>query len=249
MGEWWAVACRYQLINRCIAGAMKILAWNIYFDRVRVNSARMLLRSALSQGQVSIWQKDYQYIQIIMKTIIDGSWCWVDNILTWVSTERQWFGVCKDGNCTTVWPLWCITDMLAAFIGKWDSEMLHAAFREWAWTECRGVLASRFGWFIFRLVVDIHLADIVTLYWKKPKRHAPCHILRMSVNRAWTMFSFASWVIYVLIGCRHPFVWYWQPLLGKTTATCSLPHPENERQWSVNDFQLLIFGNLSSAWL
>ena len=49
------------------------LARYINFSRVRVNSARMLLRSALSQGQVSIWQKDYQYIQIIMKTIIDGS--------------------------------------------------------------------------------------------------------------------------------------------------------------------------------
>jgi hypothetical protein len=25
-------------------------------------------------------------------------------------------------------------------------------------------------------------------------------------------------------------------VLAKTTAKCSLPHPENERQWSVNDF-------------
>ena len=75
MGEWGAVACQYQLINRCIAGAMKLLARYINFSRVRANSGRMLLCSALSQGQVSIWQKDYQYIQIIMKTIIDDSRC------------------------------------------------------------------------------------------------------------------------------------------------------------------------------
>jgi len=57
------------------------------------------------------------------------------------------------------------------------------------------------------------------------------------------IFSFASWVICVSIGCRHPFIKYWQPELAKTTATCSLPHPGNERQRSVNCFSCCIFGN------
>jgi hypothetical protein len=61
-------------------------------------------------------------------------------------------------------------------------------------------------------------------------------MLGMSVNRASTIFSIASWVSYVPIGCSHPFMRYWQPLVAKTTATCSLRHPENERQRSVNDF-------------
>jgi len=68
----------------------------------------------------------------------------------------------------------------------------------------------------------------------------------MSVNAASTMISFASWVIHVPIGCRHPFHRYWQPLLGKTTATCSLPHPENECERSVNNLKLRILGNLFS---
>jgi len=55
MGEWWAVACQYRLINWCIAGAIQLLAGYINFSHVRANSARMLLRSALSQNQVSIW--------------------------------------------------------------------------------------------------------------------------------------------------------------------------------------------------
>jgi len=91
MGEWWAAACQYRLINRCRAGAMKLLARYINFSRVRANSARMFLCSAWSQGQVSIWQKDSQYIPIVMKNIIDGSWCWMDNTLKWASTERQRF--------------------------------------------------------------------------------------------------------------------------------------------------------------
>jgi len=65
----------------------------------------------------------------------------------------------------------------------------------------------------------------------------------MSVNGASTIFSFASWLIYVPIGCIHPFIKYWQPLLAKTTAQCSLLHPENERQRSLNNFNCRLCGN------
>jgi len=71
----------------------------------------------------------------------------------------------------------------------------------------------------------------------------------MSINGASMDCSFASWVCYVQIGCGHPFIKYWQPSLTKTTATRSLRHPENERQRSVNDFQLCILGKLCSDWL
>jgi len=47
----------------------------INFSGVRANSARMLLRSALPQGQVSLCENEYQEVQIMMKTIIDGSGC------------------------------------------------------------------------------------------------------------------------------------------------------------------------------
>jgi len=110
-------------------------------------------------------------------------------------------------------------------------------------------LALHLGQFMFRLVVDIHLSVIDSLYWEKLQWHAPCRIRRMSVNGASTIFSLASWIIYVLIGCRYPFIRQWLPLLGKTTATCSLPHPENERQRSVNNSLLWILGNLVSDWL
>jgi hypothetical protein len=69
----------------------------------------------------------------------------------------------------------------------------------------------------------------------------------MSINEESTIFSFASWVIYVPIGCRHPFIKYWQPLLAKTTVTCSLLHSENERQPSDNSFSCCIFRNKGIA--
>jgi hypothetical protein len=82
---------------------------------------------------------------------------------------------------------------------------------------------------MFLLVTDIHYSDIGCLYWQNQQRYAPTHILRTSINGASTGFSLASLVIYVLIGFRHPFTRYWQPLLAKTTAAWSLPHSENER--------------------
>jgi len=41
---------------------------------------------------------------------------------------------------------------------------------------------------------------------------------------------------------------YWPPSVLKTNETYSLPHPENECQWSVNDFWSCILVNLNIAW-
>jgi len=42
---------------------------------------------------------------------------------------------------------------------------------------------------------------------------------------------------------------YWQLLLAKETATRSSPYSENEHQWSINDFWLIILASLCSDWL
>jgi len=63
------------------------------------------------------------------------------------------------------------------------------------------------------------------------------------------IFSCAFWIIHVLIGYRHPFFRYWLLLLVKTTSTSAMPHSENKRQRSINNFQLRIIGNLCSDWL
>jgi hypothetical protein len=69
------------------------------------------------------------------------------------------------------------------------------------------------------------------------------YALKMNVNGASTIFSFASLVSYVSISCGHPFMGCWQPLQAKTTARCSLRHSENEHRPSVNSFRTYIFLN------
>jgi len=59
-------------MNRCIAGAVNLLTRYMNFSHVRANSARMLLRLALPLGQVSFCEKDFQEVQNMMKTMIDG---------------------------------------------------------------------------------------------------------------------------------------------------------------------------------
>jgi len=93
----------------------------------------------------------------------------------------------------------------------------------------------------------MHNQYIVTFHRQTRKQGGHLLILRMSVDGTSTMYSAASWVIYVLIGCRDPFIRFWQPLLAESTAKCSLLHPENECQCNVNICTLCIFGNQGIA--
>jgi len=153
-----------------------------------------------------------------------------------------------DGNVFCWW-LSSITNASAAFIGKRDSNTVTAPFREWVSMERQHRLALHLGYLIFRSVAGIHSSDIGSLYREKLQQHSPWPMLGMSVNGASTIFSVESWVIYVPNGYRHPFIKYWQPLLANTTATCSLLHPQNERQRRVNSFSCCIFGDQGIPWI
>ena len=92
-------------------------------------------------------------------------------------------------------------------------------------------------------MVVIHHGRIGSEYSRMRFPHSYGHILSMSVNGAAMIFSFASWVIYVPMSCRHPFIRYRQPLLAKMTVTCCLQHPDHEHQQSVNRYRSCIFCN------
>jgi len=63
------------------------------------------------------------------------------------------------------------------------------------------------------------------------------------------IFGFESLVTEVAISCSHPLIRDWLPCVAKTYATRSQPHPENERQQSVNNFWSGIVGNLTWDWV
>jgi len=90
---------------------------------------------------------------------------------------------------------------------------------------------------------------IVSIYRQNRQQLGHCPILRMSVNGPSTMFSLASWVIYLRIGCRHRLMRYWQPLGAKTPATFSLPHPDNQHHGSVNSTSSCIFYTQGILWI
>jgi len=142
----------------------------------------------------------------------------------------------KYGNWTVIWLLLCITDLFAAFIGKRASNAASTPCWEWASTERQLFVVMEVRSLDSDLVAVMHNRCIGCFCGRKRQQQGHRPILRISVNGASMIFSFASWVLYVPIGCRHPFMRYWQPLTRKTTMTCSLPHPENERQQSVNSF-------------
>jgi len=120
---------------------------------------------------------------------------------------------------------------------------------EWSSMESQVFSASHLGWFMFKLVADIRFLDIGSLNLKQLQRHAPWHIMTMTVNGVTTICNFTSKVIYLQIGCRHPFIRYRQPLVETTAVTCSLPHHGNKHQPCVEEFQLPILGDLGTYWL
>jgi hypothetical protein len=71
----------------------------------------------------------------------------------------------------------------------------------------------------------------------------------MCINGVSTIVSFTCWVIYILIGSRHPFIRYWQPSLIQLTTRCSLRHPDNEHQPNIHSFTSCIVRNQGIAWI
>jgi hypothetical protein len=51
---------------------------------------------------------------------------------------------------------------------------------------------------MFQLVADPHSSDIGSHYWQQQQRHAPCHILKMTVNEMSTVLDVAYLAIKAL---------------------------------------------------
>jgi len=92
-----------------------------------------------------------------------------------------------------------------------------------------------------------------------PSTHGFCRVLLDPFGpisgSAFLVFLFMVAFRYLTVNCKiltmvlhcH-FLMYWQPLYSKQVERHSWTHPENERQWSINNWWSCILGNLSGAW-
>jgi len=71
------------------------------------------------------------------------------------------------------------------------------------------------------------------------------YVLKMSVNRASTIFGHAPWKFRGLCGDVMPKSCYWPPFWAEPLTITSLLCPKNERLWSVNEFGPCIMENPS----
>jgi len=95
----------------------------------------------------------------------------------------------------------------------------------------------------------MHNRSIGCLYRQNRKRHGHCAILKMSINRASTIFGVASWVIYTLIRGNDWYIMYSCPFQGKWCGISFLCHHDNERQRSIHNFQCFNLRNSNVMWL
>jgi len=74
---------------------------------------------------------------------------------------------CKYGDSQVTWSLLCITDVLAACIGKRDSNTVTAPFLAWASMERQRFVVLWVRYFTSDLVVVMHNGRIGCFYWQK----------------------------------------------------------------------------------
>jgi len=238
MGQYWAVPGEYWLINRSIAGEMNTLAKCINFNRMRASSEWILLGSALPKGRVSITQRCNNLFKSLLSELPLAAD--MERTMHYNRGQRNvndnWS--CKYSNWKVLWLLLCITDILAAFMGRRDSDTVTAVFWQWASTDTRWLLAFHHGYPMWWFVENIHKWSIGCRLWQKQLQHTPCPILKMSVNRESTMFGVAScWSNWRMIA--HMYKWG-SGRLYRQTQSQHTPYPilKMSVQWVSMIFHL-----------
>jgi len=97
------------------------------------------------------------------------------------------------------------------------------------------------------LIAAIYKQGISRLSWHTQQQHAPCPILKLSLNGASTIFSLASLVIDVSLCNNNAYTMSWRPVQPKHCTISLLPHLEHQRQQSLNNFWFCILGNQGIA--
>ena len=163
------------------------------------------------------------------------------------ANERQWsvndFKFCIVGILCCELLHTVINSILASFIGKKVCCMVTAPFWKWVTMEHQQFLVLQHWYSELWIVAHCYKRHIGSLYRQKGMRYGHCPLLTMSVNRASTIFGYASWVIWMAMSGNNSYTMYWLSFQSKQCRISLLPHHDNERQWSVNDFWSCKSGN------
>jgi len=102
---------------------------------------------------------------------------------------------CIYGNYTVIWLLLCITDVLAACIGKWGSNTVTTPFWEWASTERQQLVVLYVRLLNSDFVTILPIRRVGSIYWLRRQQHCHGPILRMSDNGGSRICGCVSMVI------------------------------------------------------
>jgi len=141
-----------------------------------------------------------------------------------------------------IWAVIClllyITDILAAFLCKIESNTITATFWKWASPECQQSLVLYVRYLGSEWLTVMHCRRIGSLYGQNRNQHSCCYVVIININGALTISGSVSKVIGQWFVCCYAKPMYCLPLLTKPKAHHSLPPTENERRWRINDFWL-----------
>jgi len=135
MREHWAVACKWWLINRSIAGKMNYLAKCVSFNGISPTTATIVLG----------WVGQRAGSQSCRKAMNNFRWLWMKWFQVtdcewkkhytehWWSIHNDWS--CTHGNWKVILLLLYIANIFAAIIGKIANNRVTSPFWEWASTD------------------------------------------------------------------------------------------------------------------
>jgi len=123
------------------------------------------------------------------------SGCWV---FVWMVAFRYRIVNSKNIDCGTFLYFFYVLD---TFIVYQKKDTLSVSSWNWNSTECQRLLFLHFGYSGWEMVVESPKWYTVCLYWLNRKRYVPCHILKMSGNRASVIFGLVCQALDQRLGC------------------------------------------------
>jgi len=128
-----------------------------------------------------------------------------------------------------------IIDVLAAFMGKNDTDTIATTCWKWASMGCQRFLAFHLGESMGNATESTQNQHIGHLYGQKYYKRYRYHLLTFSIPRLSTIHGLASWIVWGLWNGINPQSTYRLRIWATMLRTISRLPPTIECPWSVNN--------------